>query len=70
MADLLDLPGADDSWREPLPPTVPGRLARVRTEIEWSGRHFAPWLLRRARGRSSGDGIVAKRPDLAPPRGA
>jgi lysophospholipase L1-like esterase len=70
MADLLDLPGADDAWREPLPPVVPARLARVRTEIEWSGRHFAPWLLRRARGRSSGDGVVAKRPDLAPPRSA
>ncbi len=68
MADLLDLPGADASWREPLPPVTPARLARVRTEIEWSGRHFAPWLLRRARGRSSGDGVVAKRPDLSPPR--
>ena len=70
MADLLDLPGADGSWREPLPPMVPSHLARVRAEISWSGRHFAPWLLRRARGRSSGDGVVAKRPDIAPPRGA
>jgi len=68
MAELLDLPGASAAWREPLPPAAVGRVARVREEMVWSGRHLAPWLLRRARGRSSGDGVVAKRPDLAPPR--
>jgi hypothetical protein len=28
--------------------------------------HAAPWLGRRIRGRSSGDGIVPKRPQLLP----
>jgi lysophospholipase L1-like esterase len=30
----------------------------------WAARYFTPWLVRRLRGRSSGDGRVAKRPDL------
>jgi hypothetical protein len=30
------------------------------------GRHLAPWVLRRVRGRSSGDGIEPKRPELTP----
>ncbi|MDP9134623.1 MAG: SGNH/GDSL hydrolase family protein, partial [Actinomycetota bacterium] len=28
--------------------------------------YMAPWILRRLRGRSSGDGLAAKRPELAP----
>jgi hypothetical protein len=34
--------------------------------VSWAGRHMAPWVVRRLRRRSSGDGIVAKRPELAP----
>jgi hypothetical protein len=30
------------------------------------GRHAAPWVIRRVRGRSSGDGRIAKRPELSP----
>ena len=43
---------------------VPRRT--VRTEATWWWRHVAPWVGRRLRGRSSGDGRVAKRPDLTP----
>lgn len=57
----------DESWRAPLPPSPsPRAVHRVADELRWTGRHLLPWLLRRARGRSSGDGRGPKRPDLAP----
>jgi uncharacterized protein (DUF952 family)/lysophospholipase L1-like esterase len=66
FADTLGLPGYG-AWAEPLPPApVSGRVARAGTEIRWVGGTVAPWVWRRARGRSSGDGISAKRPRLLP----
>jgi lysophospholipase L1-like esterase len=66
-AHLLGLPDAGDAWAAALPPAGRRPLtAAARAEITWAARYFVPWLIRRARGRSSGDGIVAKRPDLAP----
>ncbi|HET6546804.1 MAG TPA: SGNH/GDSL hydrolase family protein [Solirubrobacter sp.] len=63
-AHALGLPGADDSWSAAFTdPLTPRR--RVEHAI-WAGKYFAPWLLRRVRGRSSGDGRVAKRPTLEP----
>jgi uncharacterized protein (DUF952 family)/lysophospholipase L1-like esterase len=54
-------------WDEPLPAPAPvGRLRRVGGELRWLGRDVTPWMWRRARGRSSGDGIVAKRPRMVP----
>ena len=38
--------------------------ARRRDDIEWARVHFLPWVGRHLRGRSSGDGVVPKRPDL------
>ncbi|MEO5921029.1 MAG: SGNH/GDSL hydrolase family protein [Pseudolysinimonas sp.] len=46
---------------EPLPNQT-WRAAR-REDIDWARVHFAPWILRRLRRRSSGDGIEAKRPN-------
>lgn len=67
LAFHLDLPGTDRSWAEPLPGDAPRGLAHfVQSEISWMRRYFLPWLWRHARGRSSGDGITAKRPQLAP----
>ncbi len=67
VIDALELPGSDSSWAEPLPPLPQRRPHEVlAAEIGWSGRHLVPWLLRRARGRSSGDGIEPKRPALEP----
>jgi lysophospholipase L1-like esterase len=60
MAEALGLEPDADPWA-PLPPALP-----VRRVAAWAGRHMAPWVLRRVRGRSSGDGIVAKRPALEP----
>lgn len=37
-----------------------------RADLEWAVRHAAPWMKRRLTGRSSGDGITAKRPVLEP----
>jgi lysophospholipase L1-like esterase len=67
--DALGLPGATDAWRVPLPRApAESRSARIRREAVWAGRYFAPWVVRRVRGRSSGDGILPKRPALAPVR--
>ncbi|MGW4927601.1 glycosyltransferase [Agromyces sp. NPDC004153] len=33
---------------------------------EWLARHAAPWVMRRLRGRTAGDGLEPKRPTLEP----
>jgi lysophospholipase L1-like esterase len=67
LAQALGLPGADDRWAEPLPPSAPPSLAaRAAAEVRWTGRYLAPWVWRRLTGRSSGDGVGPKRPTLAP----
>ena len=67
FAEALGLPGADDSWTAPLPPGPTPALPRVvAAEAAWTARHLGPWIVRRIRGRSSGDGITPKRPALAP----
>jgi lysophospholipase L1-like esterase len=62
LADAVGLTGFDD-WREPLSP-APRRSRRsvAAAELAWWRDHFGPWLVRRARGTSSGDGVVAKHP--------
>jgi hypothetical protein len=58
---------ANRDWAEPLPGRPPhGVAAALAAEGRWIRRHLAPWLWRHARGRSSGDGITAKRPRLTP----
>lgn len=66
FADTLGISGVDH-WQVPLPLTAPvGRFRRAVAELRWLARDVAPWMLRRLRGRSSGDGITAKRPRLLP----
>jgi lysophospholipase L1-like esterase len=67
LAQALALPGSNDAWAAP-PPPLPGRsvVHRVSAELRWTREHFLPWLWRHARGRSSGDGVVPKRPTLQP----
>jgi lysophospholipase L1-like esterase len=56
---------APDDWREPLPPEPPASwLTARRDDVSWARRYAGPWLSRRVRGVSSGDGIAPKRPDL------
>jgi lysophospholipase L1-like esterase len=50
-------------------PTAPRPLAwpvARAADARWAARYLAPWVKRRLTGRSSGDLIVAKRPELAP----
>jgi lysophospholipase L1-like esterase len=67
LAWALGLPGTDQSWSDPLP-SGPQRSwrATVAEELRWGGRYFLPWAWRQLRGRSSGDGRGAKRPELTP----
>lgn len=67
LAYFLGLPGTDTSWADPLP----GRprttfMDVIRAETAWGKKHLLPWIWRHLRGRSSGDGITAKRPRLEP----
>ena len=65
-ADALGVdPGAGWDEQPPAPqrPPTPLRYAR---DAAWMGRHLAPWVVRRIRGRSSGDGRDPKRPELWP----
>ncbi|HEX7152064.1 MAG TPA: SGNH/GDSL hydrolase family protein [Thermoanaerobaculia bacterium] len=66
LAWHLGLPGTDDSWAVPLPdrPTSTA-MDLVRAEVAWGRNHLLPWIWRHLRGKSSGDGRVAKRPELA-----
>jgi lysophospholipase L1-like esterase len=60
----------DDSWRTPQPARRPmGPTARAASHLRWASGHFLPWIGRRVRGVSSGDGIVAKRPTFKPVSG-
>ena len=65
---VLDTLGVAHSL-EPLPPTVhpelKGRELHA-SNLEWARTHAAPWVHRRLTGRSSGDNVSPKRPELAP----
>jgi lysophospholipase L1-like esterase len=73
LAHALELPGSDDGWTRPLPPAAVAPSAGLRAltaELRWLGSFLGPWLVRRLRGGSSGDGRTAKRPQLLPLRPA
>jgi len=61
---VLDALGVDNDLEpyspEPLPPR-PWRQARV-DDIGWAREYLVPWVIRRIRHQSSGDGISPKRP--------
>ena len=59
------LGGEPGWWREPLAPGVrPGRRADVLADVRWVRRYLAPWVGRRLRGASSGDGLSPKHLEL------
>lgn len=67
VAQAIDLPRSDDAWTHPLPPQVlPAGWQSAGAELRWAAAFLGPWLGRRLRGRSSGDGRTAKRPQLLP----
>jgi lysophospholipase L1-like esterase len=58
---VLDVENDLEPFRpEPLP-GMSWRQAR-REDIGWAREYFAPWILRRLRRQSSGDGVTPKRP--------
>ena len=67
-AHALGLDAPDHAeWQQRLPePAAQPRPVKVIGDLAWAGRHLTPWILRRIRGVSSGDGIEPKRPRLAP----
>jgi lysophospholipase L1-like esterase len=61
----------DPSWAADLGPyDVVPRRQRLYDDIGWARHHLAPWVARRLRGTSSGDGRTGKYPDLVPFRPA
>ncbi|MFE7645925.1 SGNH/GDSL hydrolase family protein [Streptomyces phaeoluteigriseus] len=60
----------DTGWHEPMPATVPPAwVARRVADARFARRYLLPWIARRLTGRSSGDGLPPKRPDLLPYEG-
>ena len=67
LAHALGLPDSGADWSTPFPEPFSRRAgAMLVAEMHWMRRYLLPWLWRHATGRSSGDGITAKRPTLAP----
>ncbi len=67
IADLLGFPmGPRESWTDPwtTPPRQLPAILRRRENRRWARQYLVPWLRRRAMGRSSGDGLLPKRPEL------
>ncbi len=64
-AATLGLEG-HDGWSEI--PEGGDVVQGLRAELRWFGTFVLPWIGRRVRGRSSGDGRDAKRPALVPVR--
>ncbi|MFC9973361.1 SGNH/GDSL hydrolase family protein [Spirillospora sp. NPDC127200] len=66
VAEVLGVP-AEGDWREPWPPVDPVPWLEMRREdARWARTYLLPWVARRARGRSSGDGREPKRPTPLP----
>jgi lysophospholipase L1-like esterase len=70
--EVLGVPVTGD-WRAPLPPAAGSGnansgnkawLAARRQDARWAREFAAPWVRRRLTGASSGDGLLAKRPEL------
>lgn len=60
----------DAEWRTPIAATAPpGWVARRTADAQFAKQHLLPWIGRRLTGRSSGDGLPAKRPELLPYEG-
>jgi lysophospholipase L1-like esterase len=62
VLEILELP-FDAKWREPLPPAKSEpKLFRAAVSVLWFITFALPWMWRRARGKSSGDGRSCKYP--------
>lgn len=65
LAATLGL-AVDASWSAALPPRAPPSVReRLQHELGWTRDYLLPWVVRHAKGSSSGDGRGPKRPTLA-----
>lgn len=69
-ASVLGMPGAADALETlkrgaPDVSRAPWPKAYA-SEAAWAWRHLRPWVMRRVKGISSGDGVSAKRPQMLP----
>jgi lysophospholipase L1-like esterase len=65
---VLDALGVEHEL-SPLEPRVAPTLTAAqqrRADVVWARQHLGPWIHRRITGRSSGDGVLPKRPTLLP----
>lgn len=69
-AKALGLPDAqrelDDLKAHAEPAVQLSGVRQLQTETAWVWEHLRPWIMRRLKGVSSGDGISAKRPAMLP----
>jgi hypothetical protein len=67
-AHVLDAIGVDHTLTAPDLGPVPVQTKNEarREDRQWTREFLVPWLARRVKGVSSGDGVSAKRPELAP----
>ncbi|QOD04641.1 SGNH/GDSL hydrolase family protein [Pseudarthrobacter sp. BIM B-2242] len=67
-AMVLDSLNVNHTLEPLLPKSLPQRTWREARsgDLVWARTHFVPWVVRRLRNRSSGDGITAKRPTPGP----
>jgi lysophospholipase L1-like esterase len=59
LAHAIALPGSSADW------CTPTARETIANEARWAREYLAPWVMRRLTGRSSADGVVCKRPELA-----
>ncbi|WAX81303.1 SGNH/GDSL hydrolase family protein [Streptomyces sp. KMM 9044] len=63
----LGYPPEDPEWQLPPPASLPpGWTERRAADARFARRYLLPWIGRRLTGRSSGDGLPPKRPELLP----
>ncbi len=67
-ARVLDAIGVDHALTAPDLGTLPAqsKIEARREDRQWTREFLVPWLARRVKGVSSGDGVSAKRPEWAP----
>ncbi len=65
---VLEALGLGDHWwaTEPEPAALLPRRQRVAADVRWGRHYLVPWVGRRIRGVSSGDGLAPKYADLTP----
>jgi len=62
VLERIELP-FDPTWRQPLPPQNPkSKVVKALITVAWFATFALPWMWRRARGKSSGDGRTCKYP--------